>query len=345
MRIERIGKIHLHDAALSIWEPEVDKVEFKKVVFKRIIQQLNRLGWVVSIPQDKINSYSQDFARNFRYCVKGDLKADLNVSGRVIELEFFQNLNAPDRPDHEGRYQYDKEKHMPYLMLLEMRRTRNVIVKYLTNVFTGYELDSERVLSQMRVGLGEFTALEWIEQKYKTSWHFKGDLSTYKISDCNRKSAEGKALEHGQRVYYFDRDGRIQTGTAYYNINNMWWVVTGKYALSNEACFSLYTELPQNFRIKRNDRLRRKRLESLLSDAVDKMDFIRAHKLKGILFSPDEQLYRVFHTDHQLYHRAGFSGYTKDPNYAGKFTLEECKRFGNEHQNVVEPISGDEVSA
>lgn len=345
MSIIRTGKIHLGDAELSVWEEKVDEMEFKKAVFKRIIQQLNRLGWTLSIPQEKADSYSPNFARKFRYCVKGDLKADLSISGRAIELKFFQNLNAPDRPDHEGRYQYNKEKHMPYLMLLEMRRTRNVIVKYLTNIFTGYAVDIEHARSKMRSVPGELTALEWVNQQYKESWHFKGDLTKYKISDCNRKSAEGKPLEHGQRVYYFDWHGRIQTGIAYYNINNMWWVVSGKYGRSNEACHSLYTELPQNFRIKRNDRLRRKRLESMLSKAVEKMDFLRAHQLKGLLFSPDEQLYRVFHKEHQLYHCSGFSGYTKDPNYAGKFTIEECKRFGNNHQNLIEPISSDEVAA
>jgi hypothetical protein len=234
---------------------------------------------------------------------------------------------------------------MPYLMLLEMRRTRNVIAKYLTNIFTDYAIDLDHERSKMGTGPGKLTALEWVEQQYKKSWHFKGDLTKYTISDYNRRSAEGKPLDHGQRVYWFDWLGRIQTGIAYYNINNMWWVVSGKYGRTNQACFSLYTDLPQNFRMKRNDGRRRKRLESMLSKAVEKMDFLRAHQLKGLLFSPGEKLYRVFHKGHQLYHCSGFNGYTKDPNYAGKFRHEECVRFGNSHENVIEQICDESIES
>lgn len=143
-QIKRSGEIRLGDARMCILENpgHVDDAYergFKREVFRRIIQTLNRLGWLVVIPQDKIERYSASFARQFRYCTKGDLKADLKLCGRCIELEFFQNVNAPDRPDNEGRYQYDKEKHMPYLLRMEMLRTRNRIVTYLSNVFDGYE--------------------------------------------------------------------------------------------------------------------------------------------------------------------------------------------------------------
>ncbi|MFE0305458.1 hypothetical protein [Bacillus altitudinis] len=344
MRINRSGSIRLADAALyireegiSICDPAED--EYKKQVFKRIIQKMNRLGWSVAIPPEKVQQHGIRFARRFRFCVKGDLKADLEISGCSIELKFFQNVNAPDRPDHDGRYQSDKEKHMPFLMLMEMRRTRNAIIKYLTNVFTNYTVDDYQGRSSRNVGPGGITAMQWLDVQYKESCHFKGDVATYEISNYNRGSADGKSLAHGQRVYFFDRKGRVQTGTAYYNINNMWWVITGKYDWANQASFHLYTAAPENIRMKRNERRRRQRLESLLSDAVTKMDFLRAHQLKGLLFKPDEQLYRLFHKGHQLYHRSGFNGYTKDPNYAGKFRLDECKRFGNDHENVLEEIS------
>lgn len=349
MKIERTGKIRLTDAALHIREEGISlcdpsEDEYKQQVFKRIIQKMNRLGWSLSVPQEKVQQYGIGFARRFRFCVKGDLKADLKISGCRIELEFFQNVNAPDRPDHDGRYQSDKEKHMPFLILMEMRRTRNAIIKYLTTVFTDYTVDDYQGRSTRNVGPGGITAMHWLEQQYKESWHFKGDLTTYEISDSNRGSADGKSLAHGQRVYFFDWKGRVQTGTAYYNINNMWWVITGKYGWANQASFDLYTSVPENLRMKRNERRRRQRLESLLSDAVTKMDFMRAHQLKGLLFKPDEQLYRVFNTEHHLYHRSGFNGYTKDPNYAGKFRLDECQRFGNSDDNQLEPIALVDIS-
>lgn len=107
----------------------------------------------------------------------------------------------------------------------------------------------------------------------------------------------------------------------------MWYVTWGQYGIDNIASFNLYTSLPEKPRMKRNDRQRRKKLEELLGDAVTRMDYLRAHQLKQILYPDNEPLYRLFHTGHQLYHRPEFNGYTKDPNYAGKFRRSEVESF------------------
>jgi len=292
-QINRTGKVNFNDASISVWEEglggslqERDAWEkaFKRQVFTRIIQTLNRIGWECVIPEDKTEQYGRRFAESQRYCVKGDLKADLSISGRCIQFNMFQNVNAPDRPDHEGRYQYDKEKHMPYLMLLEMERTRRRIKTYLCNVFSGYELKSDRLDGLMnKCGPGHLTAMEWLSGCYETGCHFKGNLTTYKISDYNRKSADGAMIDHGQRVWFADRKGRICTGIAYYDINNMWWVITGKYGKTNLAAFELFTVLPDDIRAKRNETLREKRLKGLMEKAVATMDFERAATLRDIL--------------------------------------------------------------
>jgi len=90
--------------AKVIWERK-----FKREVFKRIVQTLNRIGWTVG---EQSHIFTDN---NSRHCVKGGLQTDLKISRRSIELEFFQSVNTPDRADHSGRYQSDKEKHMPYL--------------------------------------------------------------------------------------------------------------------------------------------------------------------------------------------------------------------------------------
>jgi hypothetical protein len=294
VQINRIGKLFFGDAFLSVWEDglggsfqERDAWEkaFKRQVFTRIIQTLGRIGWRCVVPEDKIKQYGRRFAEGQRYCVKGDLKADLSISGRCIQFDMFQNVNAPDRPDHEGRYQYDKEKHMPYVMRLEMERTRRRIRTYLCNVFSGYEFKADRIDGRANIcGPGHLTAMEWLAGCYATSCHFKGDLTTYNISDYNRKSADGVMLDHGQRVWFADRKGRICTGIAYYNINNMWWVISGRYGHTNLAAFELFTILPDDFRRKRNDKLREKRLKGLMEKAVAIMDFERAALLRDLLF-------------------------------------------------------------
>lgn len=297
-QINRTGEVSFHDASISIWEDglggsiqerEAWEKAFKHQVFARIVQTLNRIGWECVIPEDKITQYGQRFAESRRYCVKGDLKADLSVSGRVIRFEMFQNVNAPDRPDHEGRYQSDKEKHMPYVMRLEMERTRRRIRTYLCNVFSGYTFTTDHFDGRAnKCGPGHLNAMEWLAGCYKTSSHFKGDPAKFQISDYNRKSAEGAMLEHSQRVWFADHKGRICTGIAYYNINNMWWVILGQYGHTNLASFELFTVIPDDFRRKRNDKLREKRLKTLLEKAVEAMAFERAAQLRDLLFPKTE---------------------------------------------------------
>lgn len=346
-RIEREGRISFGDASLSVWEEGIAAAraaggyqaqrawehQFKCDVFARIVQTMNRCGWTCIIPPEMIKQYGISFARDRRYCRKGDLQADLEISGRCIELKMFQNVNAPDRADNGGRYQDNKERHMPYVMRLEMERARRRIRTYLTNVFTGYAHETKS-LSICRKPL-ERTAEECIREHYADSWHFKGDLTNYTISDYNRTSADGDMLHHGQRVYFFDWHGRLCTGTALYNINNMWWVITGRYDYRNEASCVLYTKCPDKPRVKRNADLRRRRLEGELSKAVKVMNFERATVLRDILFPRKPALFTVWHTGHQLYHRSGFRGYARDLVDAGRFTADEVRGWDVAPNKVV----------
>ncbi|MCO7218143.1 hypothetical protein [Halomonas sp. OfavH-34-E] len=358
--IDRNGTVSFGDASLNVWEePERQgplqwqawERQFKKDVFLRIAQQLRRIGWQTEVPADMVERYGRRFAEGYRYCRKGDLQGRLEVTGRCIKFEMWQDVASVENPNG-GRYDFDKEKRMPYLLWLEMERTRRRLRAYLCNVFAGYEFNHKpRDGRTAKRGPGAMTAMEWVEECWRTSWHFKGDTSAYAISDVNRKSADGKLIEHGQRVYFADRKGRMCVGTAYYNINNMWWVVTGKYGVTNEASFALYVDSPGDLRRKRNDGLRRRRLEGELSRAVKAMDFRRAETLKNILFPPEEPLYLIWHKGHDAYHRPGACGYTTDANQAGKFTWEELGHFRpgdgsmEDHLSLIVPLAGEQAKA
>jgi hypothetical protein len=300
-QLPREGTVSFGDASISIWEEGLAtarksggwngekawELQFKREVFARIVQTLNRLGWTVA-PWDQTEQY-KCIALNHRTCHKGDLKGELNLSGRAIKFEMWQGVNTPTRPDHGGRYESNKEACMPYVLRLEMERTRRRIRDYLCNVFTGYSF-SDKHRSIYKKPLQQ-TALDRIADRYAESWHFKGDMDEYlkqnkytALPEYNCKSRDGKRLEHGQRVYFADWHGRICVGTALYNINNMWWVVTGKYDYTNMACFDLFTACPENPRVKHNQEKRQKRLKQELAKAVAAMDFDRAKVLKGILF-------------------------------------------------------------
>lgn len=323
--MNRTGMVSFGDATLNVWEERVDEKAMKKQVFKRIIQQLNRLGWSCEIPQEKIDDYGYSFATRSRYCQKGDLKADLRLSGRHIEFNMFQNINAPERPDHEGRYQSNKEHHMPYLMRLEMERTRRRIRDYLCNIFDGYEFKPDKPAN----GPGKLTAIEYVQHMIADCWHYVPELGHARISmpGYNDKSADGQTVTHGCQVYTTDTKGRIIKGTAYYNLNSSWWIVTGKYGFTCRQADAIYLQNPGSLRAKRNERQRRSRLEAKLNKAIRTMDFQRAELFKQLLFG-QQPLYCIWSKKHDAWFRSNYSGYTNDQINAGKYTLDEVKRTG-----------------
>ncbi|MCV4285046.1 hypothetical protein [Pseudomonas capsici] len=349
-QINRSASVIFTDASIIIREPHPGRMpryedekawarQYRNDVLKRIVQMLNRLGWTCAMPDpdwkpgDDQYGIKDEFRRNKRLCSKGDLKADLKLSGASITFQMFQNVNAPDRPDHDGRYQRNKEDHMPYLMRLEMERTRRRIRNYICNVFSGYHFDTEWMRKHERkVGPGFLTAPERILLHYEESSNFKGvNWDKYKSGSWmshNVKSGDGQNLDHGQTVWLTDSKGRWQRGTAFYNTNNMWWVLLGPYSYTNKACFELFTTQPERPDLKVNHARRRSRLESLMSQAASKLDFKRAETLKNILFPPQESLYMIWSDNHGgAYFGPGGSGYTTDTNKAGKYTRAELKPY------------------
>ena len=293
-RISRTGIIKFHDAKLMVWEEGIGEArnsgglkgaeawerQFKHDVFARVVQTLNRIGWSV-MPWKDADAYKA-IALNHRTCSKGDLQAELSVSGRCIELEMWQDVQNVEN-SNGGKYDFDKERRMTYLQRLEMERTRRKIRDYLCNVFTGYTFEQPK--ADRKTGA---TALEIIKQRYSESWHFKGDLTKYTIRESNQRAADGGTINHGAKVWFADYHGRIMAGTAFYNGNNMWWVVTGKYGLHNQAAFEIYTHQPESLRIKRNGKRRLERLKQEMTLAIEVLNFERAAVLRDVLQN-DEQ--------------------------------------------------------
>jgi hypothetical protein len=359
MQIERSASIIFGDASIIIREQHPGRMvwadekawerQYRNEVLKRMSQLMRRLGWTCVMPAvDQFakkqygHGIAENSARNKRLCHKGDLKGEIDLSGSCLKLEMFQNVNAPRRPDHDGRYESNKEALMPYLLRLEMERTRRRIRDYLCNVFSGYHFDVEWMRKHdSKVGPGRQTAIQHIQAGYEQTCHFKGvDWDNYKSRSgmsYNLKSADGKQLEHGQTVWFAGRKGRWMRGTALYNINNMWWVVLGPYDYTNEHCGALHTAPPADLRKKQNDGLRRKRLEGQLNIAIGAMNFERAKVLRDIIYPPGEPIFCLWHSQHEAYHCAGFSGYTKDQMQAGKFTRTELEGWGDD-RNVIVPF-------
>lgn len=355
-RIDRTGCVMFHDAKIAIWEDGISGAraiggwegekkwtrEFKRDVFLRIVQLLNRLGWTCVVPVELVKQYGRSFAESYRYCRKGDLQGELSISGRCVNFEMWQDVqNGENR--NGGKYDFEKEKCMTYLQRLEMERTRRRIRDYLCNVFTGYEFEAPR---EPKMGLLGITALEAAANSRRTSGHYVAELDHARIypGSRNDQAADGGTIAHGSKVWAIDYRGRIVTGMAFYSLNNNWHIVTGKYGLLCTHTGRIFTIQPDNLRIKRNSDQRRERLEHELAKAVETMNFERAAVLRDIAFPGNPQLFNVWHDEHKLYHCAGFCGYTSQQAKAGKFTADEVRSW-NTAPNQVIPISSMAIAA
>lgn len=359
--IARAGTVTFHDSSINIYEEGISSAcaaggysavkswerQFKRAVFARIIQTLNRLGWTCAMPAidpHDVKHYGGNVARwsaeSKRECSKGDLKGHLDISGRCIKLEMWQDVTPPENRNG-GRYDINKAARMPYLLRIEMERTRRRIRDYLCNVFADYTFKP----CDPKLGINGVTAFEYAAHSRRTSGHYVAALDRANISNGGQdKSADGYQLANGTPVYAVDHYGRVVTGTAFYNLNGNWQVVTGRYDLIHVWHKQIFVKSPGNVRMKRNDSARRRRLEGEMSKAIAAMQFERAAQLRDILFPGDQQLFYVWNNEHSLYHCAGFCGYTADQSKAGKFTADEVRGWDSAPNKVVEIVRMKEAA-
>lgn len=303
-QIDRTGAIRFHDASLQIWEDSIPSANstdgfkqrdewertFKHQVFKRIVQKLNRLGWSVGT-WDKAEQY-KCISNARRSCRKGGLEAELSVSGRCIEFNMWQNV-TPSENRNGGRYDFDKEKRMPYLLRLEMERTRCQIRDYLCNVFTGYTFSQPKVRSPNPDPLAYFNdSWDGEYEKRKGLHRFErgpnGWPSDKELGSWSRTDKDGVDLNHGDLRWCRDHKGRLIRGRVYGGINGMWMMVygPGQWDYTQQCADSFFTYRPDETPYKEaiDKGKQRKRLERELTTSVAQMNFKRAQVLKGILF-------------------------------------------------------------
>lgn len=316
--IAREGSIRFHDASLFVSEEGIAaaraagghkavdawELKFKREVFARIIQTLNRLGWTCTMPAIKehdVKHYGGVIARRSaereRFCTKGDLKGDLRICGRSIEFKMFQSVNCPTRPDHEGRYESNKEACMPYVLRLEMQRTRNRIRDYLCNVFDGYAFTPPRISSPNPDPLAYFNDSWDGEYEKKRGGHrFKRGADGWpdhsEVKERARTDGDGAQMNHGDVRWTRDHKGRLLRGRIYGGINEQWMIVYGPGHRDYAQVYhtALFTYRPGQTPAKHvPERLRGDRLKNELDKAVKEMRFERAAVLRDILHPKSPQ--------------------------------------------------------
>ncbi len=314
----RTGCLSVHDSSLNLYEERVDEADLKKAVFDPVIRFLRSKGWKVG-RDEQVHQHYRCLSPKRRYCRKGDLEASLELAGRSVKFEMFQNVANVSNPNG-GKYDFDKMQRMPYLLRKAAELTQRQLIALLVQRH-GYDVR----LQSKKAGPQGITGREWIAREITSCCHYKPELGRADWhADYNRKTRDGQLLEHGQQIYFIDYRGRIGYGTAFYNLNNMWWILAGRYTVLNIHCGDIFAQAPADLRKKRNERIRRRRLEDELAHAVAALNFERAIVLKRVLFG-EVPLFRIWSKRNDAYYGINFSGYTTDQTYAGKYTEQEVR--------------------
>lgn len=315
----RIVDVRLHDTSIGIWQDSANDPSFRREVYLPLLALLRRRKWKVAA-DPRVHKHYPSISKDHRLAERGDMRVEVSVSGRAIQLQFWAETWPIDNPNGR-RYDFGKRAKMADLDRVRLDLETRKIMGWLSARATVTISTADRPRG---MGPGEITALEYIERSYADSWHSDKTLGRPVCSQpYNAKSGDGDVIEHGERVWFIDGKGRILRGTALYNINNMWWVVTDRYGLSNKGSHEIFVRQPDRLRAKRNDRARRSRLEGELAAAIRRCDFRRAELLKGIIFGADPT-YGIWSRKQAAYYRPNRSGYTTDALSAGRYTWEEA---------------------
>ena len=308
--------LRIHDAHLSLWQDDPNDESFRTDVFIGLLKRLGQGGWAVG-PDAEIVKHYNVLKQYNRRASKGELEAQIQISGRVVKLELWaDNYDGGNR--NGNRHGYDKRQHMPYLTNLRVELEFRRVVAWARERFAV-------TLSPEKLRPPQISAADHIAADYADSCHKDKALGRPVASPGNSRSGDGGMIEHGARVWYIGRDRRIRRGHAFTHINNMWWVIEAKDAVRNLSSHEIFVSQPAELRRKRNERDRRSRLEAELARATRLMDFERAATLRRILFGKEAPLL-IWSNKNNAYYRSCFAGYTTDPIESGKYEEAEALR-------------------
>jgi len=322
--------INIHDAHFGIWQDNANDPTFRDDIFLPLLKAMKRRGWVVTADPETLKHY-RCLSTSRRLASKGDLRAKIRISGRVIELDYWAETWPIDNTN--GRqYDFEKMARMNYLDRLRVQLEMSRLQSW---------LETLAPIECKVLEAKDLPALQRIERRYAESWHSDKSLGRPVCRhDGNSTSKDGERIVHGATVWYVGHNGRVERGVAYYNINNMWWVVPSVDTLCNLASHEIFCRQPADLRTKQNERARRERLETELALAVRRMDFRRAELLKNILFGA-EKVYLIWARDKQAYYRSNYAGYTTDTISAGRYTRAEAESEVGRVPHELEAVGPD----
>lgn len=269
----------LHDASMHIWDRTISREEIfshrpSRERFAQIRKIMRGLGFAVGL-NPRHRKHYKAIAKHHYLATKGTLTAELGISGMHTELKFYQ----PNRAQHPAGAQYDCTRldNMEYLNRLEFKRAASKIEAYLER--QGFQCSDFPALKSA-------DGLEWLREKrlsdFDGRWATTGNHEYIEpIHTYNATDGDGAIVREGETRWAYDYDGYLIRGTAYYNLNNMWFLANARgHYLCNLSCGQLFSWRPGLLRRRKNGQ---SRLNGELTKAIANQNFERAIILRDIL--------------------------------------------------------------
>lgn len=263
---------HEHDASLNLWliDPKDPAITTAR---NELVKHLRVRGFKIGI-DPHTQKYYPSICRDHHRGAKGALEVKVRLSGRCLEIDFFQNIVRENK--NGGEYDFSKRSKMPYLVgkLYELERSK-IAALFQSLGLPALSLDITR------------TGMDFIQHRRNELEAFqgKGFYDPARRQRYNSESASRTILNDGDEVLFRDEwTGRQWIGHAWHNINNMWWVLLPGGVVRNEASFQLLpaagdAQPGRTFPLKHIE----KRLRAELDKAVKGERFERASVLRDIL--------------------------------------------------------------
>lgn len=322
-----LGKYEIYEGKLnfSVDTDELDFIEqrdfiqqIEKELSPIVVKEMESIGFQV------FKQVDTGLRQGSYYGVKGGLHFDLCFGYfDAMEIVFYQSVNNPSRPDHKGRY--ERFNLMPFMFGLEIKRAMNRVVKLMNSVgdfqknIPSYHND--------KVGLKGVDAYTFVENKVSEYKRVHGE---YKPEHYNNTSKDGLVLEHNAVVWFYDRKGRVNKGIAIPNINSMWWVITGKYNVTNKGSHEL-SIAPLDPRKKNNNYDRKVLLNRKLFNLRMSGSDVYADKIEALIR-------REFNRPEYLLDRKQADAYFKNKGLEFTDITKDCitrlRRLLNKHMRI-----------
>jgi len=195
-----------------------------------LLDTLKEYGFATGSDKEVLERYSS-IAKDHFEGVRNKLAFKSHRYPAGFEIKFFYDTER-------GQYDFDRLDKMPYITKLEFIKYIKMLQNKLIELGFKDETKDNYITPKDKIK-ARFVEAHWYpdikDMNFKLS-----DLDGTTCESYNNKDRDNKIIHNGEIKYFRTRDGYLQRGKVYHNINNMWWVILNDSDYNNEASFSLF---------------------------------------------------------------------------------------------------------